>query len=229
VAAAAPVVTLAPAVLVALVVVVLVAHRMAALEQQELPILAAVVARALPESRQRQFTTAATAALGRSCFATPTAMTLRLRLLALPQSPFPVAGASMNLTLPVRLRSEVAMAHFAKVVDGRVERVVVVANAELLDNGTESEAKGAAFCADLFGPGQWVQCSYNANVRGRFPGPGTIYNAEKDRFEQPQPYPSWLFDEQTLGWYPPVPAPRAAGGVFWRWDEPTLTWVGVDN
>ena len=64
------------------------------------------------------------------------------------------------------------MAHFARVEDGTVREVIVVANEVLQDElGVEQEALGAAFCQDLFG-GEWVQTSYNANFRGKYAGSG---------------------------------------------------------
>jgi hypothetical protein len=68
------------------------------------------------------------------------------------------------------------MAHFAKVEDGIVRQVIVVNN-EVIGNaeGTDGEAIGAAFCADLFG-GEWVQTSYNANFRGKYAGAGDIWD-----------------------------------------------------
>lgn len=81
------------------------------------------------------------------------------------------------------------MAHFARIEDGIVRQVIVVANAELDDNGTESEAKGAAFCRSLFGEStEWVQTSYNGNPingvdRGPYAGPG--YTWDGTRFAAP--------------------------------------------
>lgn len=68
------------------------------------------------------------------------------------------------------------MAHFAKVEDGIVRQVIVVNN-EVIGNaeGTDGEAIGAKFCADLFG-GEWVQTSYNANFRGKFAGAGDLWD-----------------------------------------------------
>ena len=60
------------------------------------------------------------------------------------------------------------MAHFARVENGIVSEVIVVANEVLLDeNGQEQESIGAAFCNDLLG-GEWVQTSYNGTFRGKF-------------------------------------------------------------
>lgn len=68
------------------------------------------------------------------------------------------------------------MAHFARVENGIVSEVIVVANAVLLDkNGIEQEAIGAAFCKNLFN-GEWIQTSYNAKFRGKYAERGHIWN-----------------------------------------------------
>lgn len=78
------------------------------------------------------------------------------------------------------------MAHFAKINNGIVSEVIVVNNDALLDTaGTEQEAIGAQFCADLFG-GEWVQTSYNGKFRGKFAGIGDTYDPIKDEFTSPE-------------------------------------------
>jgi hypothetical protein len=75
------------------------------------------------------------------------------------------------------------MAHFAELKNNVVQRVIVVNNEVLKDeNGVEQESIGAQFCANTFG-GEWVQTSYNANFRGRYACPGSIYNPELDEFD----------------------------------------------
>ena len=81
------------------------------------------------------------------------------------------------------------MAHYAYVVDGVVQKVHVLANPVLLDeDGVEQEALGQAFLADLHGydPAGLVQCSYNANFRGIYPGPGYTYDPVTDLFVAPE-------------------------------------------
>jgi hypothetical protein len=80
------------------------------------------------------------------------------------------------------------MAHFARVIDGVVVRIHVLANPVLLDeNGVEQEALGQAFLADLHGynPDELIQCSYNANFRGVYPGLGYSYDPVADVFVAP--------------------------------------------
>lgn len=71
------------------------------------------------------------------------------------------------------------MAHFARVENGVVSEVIVVANEVLLDeNEIEQESIGANFCKDLLG-GEWVQTSYNAKFRGKFANNGDLWNGQE--------------------------------------------------
>lgn len=75
------------------------------------------------------------------------------------------------------------MAHFAKIVDGIVETVIVVANS---DCGNEefpaSEPIGQAFLASIGVEGEWKQTSYNNNFRGVYAGKDYSYDSVKDEF-----------------------------------------------
>jgi hypothetical protein len=107
------------------------------------------------------------------------------------------------------------MAHFAKIEDGLVTQVVVVDNAH--------ESNGEAYLHSLGLEGEWVQTSYNANIRRKYAGIGDIYNRALDRFEPSSPYPSWLWDENAYAWVAPVPYPD--DGRAYVWDEATQSWV----
>lgn len=113
------------------------------------------------------------------------------------------------------------MAHFAKINNGTVEQVIVVHNNELLVNGVETESKGAKFCHDLFG-GEWVQTSYNGNMRKQYAGIGYSYDAHADVFIAPQPYPSWSLDANH-DWQPPTPMP--VDDKKYAWFEPNRVWI----
>jgi len=117
------------------------------------------------------------------------------------------------------------MAHFAQLDDaGTVINVIVVHNNELLDNGVESEVKGIEFCQSLFG-GTWKQTSYNGNIRKNYAGIGYTYDAGRDAFIAPQPYPSWTLNEASCTWQAPVPIPT--DNKPYRWDEEALLWVEI--
>lgn len=79
------------------------------------------------------------------------------------------------------------MAHFAQIENGFVTQVIVVSNDILMDaDGQESQTLGVEFCKSLFGEGtEWVQTSYNGNMRGKYAGIGDRYDAELDEFISP--------------------------------------------
>ena len=78
------------------------------------------------------------------------------------------------------------MAHFAKVKDGVVQQVIVVANFDCGGgNFPESEPIGQAFLASLSLEGEWLQTSYNNNFRGIYAGSGYTYDAVNDVFVAP--------------------------------------------
>jgi hypothetical protein len=118
------------------------------------------------------------------------------------------------------------MAHFAEIdPQGVVLRVIVVHNNELLDNGVESEAKGVAFCQSLFPGTTWVQTSYNGNIRKNYAGQGYTFDAQRNAFIPPKPFPSWLLDEDTCRWEAPIPYPT--DGERYTWDEATQSWAAA--
>jgi hypothetical protein len=115
------------------------------------------------------------------------------------------------------------MAHFAEIDENNtVTQVIVVHNNELLVDGVESEAKGIDFCQSLFG-GNWVQTSYNANIRKNYAGIGYTYDSDRDAFIPPKPYPSWILNEDTCNWESPMPYPEDKLNYYWN--EETLSWV----
>ena len=64
--------------------------------------------------------------------------------------------------------------------------------------------------------------SYNRNIRFNYAGINFVYDAVRNAFIAPKPYPSWVLDEATCSWVAPVPYPATGE---WRWDEATLSWV----
>jgi hypothetical protein len=124
------------------------------------------------------------------------------------------------------------MAHFAKVLNGKVTEVIV-AEPEFFETFIDST------------PGQWIQTSYNTRggihydpltgapsvdqskaLRKNFAGIGYTYEIGVDAFIPPKPYSSWVLDEETYLWNPPIPVPSDAGeGNPYIWDEETQSWV----
>jgi len=120
------------------------------------------------------------------------------------------------------------MAHFAQ-LDGNdnVMQVIVVGNDDILDeNGNESEIKGIQFCKSLLGADtNWAQTSYNSRFRRNYAGIGYHFDRARDAFIPPKPYNSWILNETTCLWEPPIPYPVNNDiSIFYVWDEENLNW-----
>jgi hypothetical protein len=121
------------------------------------------------------------------------------------------------------------MAHFAQLNNNTVTQIVVISNADLLDeNGVEQETLGIQVCRNIFGPDtNWAQTSYNGNFRKKYAGIGDAYSPDANVFYNPNPpYPSWTLDA-NYDWQPPVPHPQDE--KEYKWDESVLQWVEVFN
>ena len=55
---------------------------------------------------------------------------------------------------------------------------------------------------------------------------GGVYDETRNAFIPPQPYPSWVLDEDTCLWDAPVPYPD--DGLYYDWDGDTVSWVQID-
>lgn len=100
------------------------------------------------------------------------------------------------------------MAHFAQLDSNNiVTRVIVIDNSDIIDSetGKENEQLGINLCRKLLGDDtNWKQTSYNRNFRKNYAGEGYIWDEGRQAFYTPQPYPSWVLNETTCEWEPPV-------------------------
>jgi len=118
------------------------------------------------------------------------------------------------------------MAHYAKIVDGIVTKVIV-AESEFFDTFVDDSA------------GEWIQTSYNTRggkhyepnsntesadqtkaLRKNYAGIGHHYDGVG--FYEPQPFNSWTRNETTYIWEAPVDYPN--DGEKYLWNEETTTW-----
>ena len=114
------------------------------------------------------------------------------------------------------------MAHFAKVKDGIVIKVIV-AEQEFIDDLVETE------------PGTWIKTSYNTRggihyepnsntqsadqtkaLRKNFAGIGMTYDETRDAFIPPKTFASWTINETTCLWDPPVTYPTDGETYIWN-------------
>lgn len=118
------------------------------------------------------------------------------------------------------------MSHFAKVIYETVVDVIV-AEQDVIDSG-------------IFGsPELWIQTSYNTRggqhpegrpLRKNFACIGYTYDTWLDAFIPPKPYDSWILNEETCLWEPPVPYPvtNDDDNRIYYWDEETQSWLEME-
>jgi len=126
------------------------------------------------------------------------------------------------------------MAHFAELNStNEVLRVVVISNDDVEANGGELSTEAETFVSTIVPYSEngtaWKQTSYNHNFRKHYAGIGDTYDASKDKFISPQPYPSWSLDAND-DWVAPVTYPSiieiASTPVIINWDEDNQKWLG---
>ena len=122
------------------------------------------------------------------------------------------------------------MAHFAKVLNGKVVNIIV-AEQEFID----------IFVDDS--PGKWIQTSYNTKggkhytkgalskdqskaLRKNYANLGGVYDKTRDAFYESQPYPSWKLNETACQWECPVAYPSDNG--LYDWNEEDQSWDAVE-
>ena len=127
------------------------------------------------------------------------------------------------------------MAHYAKVSNGKVVKVIV-AEASFFDNFIDDS------------PGKWIQTSYNTRggvhyqpdsntpsedqskaLRGNYAGIGYTYDSTHDAFYAPQPFNSWELNTGSFLWEAPVDYPTGdTTGSYtgsYQWDEDITNWI----
>jgi len=115
------------------------------------------------------------------------------------------------------------MSHFAKVENG-IATHVIVAEQDFINSGLVGD------------PSIWIQTSYNTYagehrlggtpLRKNYAGLGYTYDSERDAFIPPNPFPSWILDENTCLWNPPIPMPTSElNNVYYTWNEETQNWT----
>ena len=112
------------------------------------------------------------------------------------------------------------------------------------DNNDPNNDEGYQWLIDNLG-GRWIKTSYNTyggihydsetlqpsldqtkSLRKNYASIGYIYDETKDAFYAPQPYPSWILNEQTCLWEAPVPYPNDEN--IYVWNEENQSWDEVE-
>ena len=127
------------------------------------------------------------------------------------------------------------MAHFAKLDENNV--VIFVTVGAEHDDGKEDELfqrTGDVYKQTSYNTRGGVYYTPNTNdpdpdqskaFRKNYAGIGYTYDATRDAFIPPQPYPSWVLNETSCLWDAPVAYPT--DGKRYSWDEATQNWIEV--
>ena len=118
------------------------------------------------------------------------------------------------------------MAHYAELDENNIVLRVIV--------GVDEPHDGEAMYAQTTGT-VWKKTSYNTfggvhslggtPLRKNYAGIGFTYDAQRDAFIRPTPFPSWVLNEETCLWESPVPMPT--GDSKYIWDEFSLSWKEI--
>lgn len=112
------------------------------------------------------------------------------------------------------------MAHYAFLDENNiVTKVITGVDENELIEGLDTETWYANFVGQTC-----KRTSYNGNIRKNYAGVGFYYDEVKDAFIPPQPFASWVLDDDCK-WQPPTPYPTTG---FYRWDESTLSWIEIE-
>jgi hypothetical protein len=109
------------------------------------------------------------------------------------------------------------MSHFAH-VKGNVVVNVIRATQDFIDSGVVGD------------PSEWLECSMDHSIRGRYPGVGYWYMPDLDEFVPPKPEtnPSFIWNGlpgQQGNWIAPIPHPgNAINHIEADWNEELCRW-----
>jgi len=119
------------------------------------------------------------------------------------------------------------MAHWAEIDENKIVLRVLVT-----DNNHPDGQEGYTWLVNNLG-GTWLKTSYNTMggihklggipFRKNYAGIGHTYDEARDAFIPPKPYESWVLNDETCLWEPPVVYPN--NGKHYSWDESQVNWI----
>ena len=122
------------------------------------------------------------------------------------------------------------MAHYAFLNENNIVTEVIVGKNEGED-GVDWEQHYGEFRGQ-----SCKRTSYNTHggqhpegrpLRKNYAGIGYTYDSQRDAFIPPQPFPSWVLNEQTCLWDSPVAYP--SDNKQYLWNETTTSWGEVTD
>jgi hypothetical protein len=120
--------------------------------------------------------------------------------------------------------------YFAKLsLNSKIQEVYSVG-----ENNAPDEKAGIEFLIKQTNYPFWVETFKDRSKRKNYAGIGMTYDEDRDAFIPKKSYTSWVLNESTCQWEPPVPLPGDAGVddpdnpteiVEYTWDEDTTSWA----
>ena len=130
-----------------------------------------------------------------------------------------------------------AITHYAQLdSENKVIRVEVVDVRDVTNDDGSRDPK-VSFLKSEFGLDTvWVETFYDGSSRHRYAGIGMTYSSDLDVFIdiKPEQYPSWVLNEETYAYEPPVSEPtlteeQITNGDIYLWNESTVSWDFVEG
>ena len=140
------------------------------------------------------------------------------------------------------------MAHFAEIDSNNIVlRVLTADSNDVTNNGGDQSEAAATHFQSLVGLStngvKYVQTSGDGSFRKNFASIDFTYDAAKNAFIPPKKHPSWVLDETTCRYIPPVAMPEtfnthASDATYvddegnplkdrYWWNEETVSWDSV--
>jgi hypothetical protein len=126
------------------------------------------------------------------------------------------------------------MAHYAFLDENNIVTLVIVGKNEDEDGIDWEQFYGAVRTSYNTAGGvyydpdtQQPALDQSKAFRKNYAGIGYTYDPVRDAFLPPKPFNSWILDESSCTWQPPVPMP--ADGENYQWNEDLLTWEIASN
>ena len=118
------------------------------------------------------------------------------------------------------------MAHYSFLDNNNIVTEVIVGKNEGEDN-TDWEVHYGNFRNQVckrtsYNTSGGIHSSGGIPYRKNYAGIGYIYDEQRDAFIAPSPFSSWILNEDTCLWNPPVPYPT--DGERYLWNEEDLQW-----
>ena len=126
------------------------------------------------------------------------------------------------------------MAHYSFLDNNNIVTEVITGKNEGEDN-TDWEVHYGNFRGQVckrtsYNTSGGIHSSGGTPFRKNYAGIGYTYDEQRDAFIPQKPYASFVLNEDTCLWEPPIIKPELTeaevlAGSFYRWDEETLDWI----